>query len=113
MRVNFECLYFLDNNDLCIIEIKKYVTDDASAAQRYQWLLINKKSLIIKPLQFRSMDASGDLAERFFDLGYLKFDPKSGVFIEKFNSGQHSLCNKTCEEVPDEYLNAIAGFLSN
>lgn len=105
MRVNFECLYFLDNTNLCIIEIKK--------EQNYHWLLINKESLNIKPLEFKSMDASGQVAERFFDLGYLKFNPTAGVFIEKFNSGQHPLCNKNCEEVPDVYLNAIASFLSN
>ncbi len=105
MRVNFECLYFLDNNDLCIIEIKK--------EQNNQWFLINKESLNIKPMQFKSMDASGQIAEHFFDLGYLKFNPIAGIFIEKFNSGQHPLSNKNCEEVPDVYLHAIDSFLSN
>ena len=47
-----------------------------------------------------------------FDLGYLKYDPSSGVFIEKYNSGQHPLENKNCSEVPEIYLNSIAEFLN-
>ncbi|MES2455390.1 MAG: hypothetical protein V4594_07615 [Bacteroidota bacterium] len=102
MLTDFECRYFLDNTALCVIEIKN--------KQISQWLLINKTTLNIKPLVFNSMDTSGEMEEMFFDLGYLKFDPVKGIFIEKFNSGQHPLENRNCKDIPKEYVDAISQF---
>ncbi|MHA4895997.1 hypothetical protein ACXZ1K_14690 [Pedobacter sp. PWIIR3] len=104
MTAEFECLCFLDNSSLCILEIKHQ--------EKFVWLLLNKLTLTVKQMNFGSIDHHGDIVERYFDLGYLKYDPSSGVFIEKYNSGQHPLENKNCSEVPEIYLNSIAEFLN-
>jgi hypothetical protein len=112
MPADFDCLYFLDNSTLCILEIKRIdVADHAPAEEKYQWLLLYKEHLDIKPLLFKSQDNSGEVEERFFDLGYLKFDLHEGVFIEKFNSAQHRLQNKDCKQFPEKYQNAVTRFL--
>jgi hypothetical protein len=113
MTTNFECLCFLDNYDLCIVEIKLMdLPQDTQKSDRYQWLLINKKDLTIKALQFKSMDSSHEIEERFFDLGYLKFDYKKGVYISKEPSVQYPLENTNCEPVPARIIEAISGYLN-
>jgi len=105
MPTFFDCLFFLDNTSLCIVEVKW--------ERSVQWLLIDKGNLHIQPLTFKSMDTSDLVEERFFDLGYLKFDPVQGIFIEKFNSAQHHLANKSKEDLPAQFKQAIAEFLEN
>lgn len=104
MPVPFKCQFFLDSDALCVMEIKW--------EHHFQWLLINKVTLAIQPLKFRSMDTSDQVEERFFDLGYLKFDLSQGVFIEKFNSGQHTLENRGNKDVPHKYIEAVSAYLS-
>lgn len=91
--------FFLDNGSLCIIETKWL--------GQSQWILLHKKTLEITTLTFGSKDNSAEVEERFFDLGYLKFDSRTGVFIEKYNAALHHLENKSSEKVPEIYLNAI------
>ncbi len=75
MTANFQCLYFLDSDMFCIVEIKRTeLSIDALKKDRFKWLMINKKTAVIKELRFQSMDSSHAIEERFFDLGYLKFD---------------------------------------
>ena len=105
---NFECRYHLENYDLYIIEIKRTDLDnDAPIADRFKWLKINKETLEITQLNFASMDSAGEIEERYFEEGYLKFDSKTGTFIEKYNSGQHALERKTDLELPDNLINSI------
>jgi len=105
---NFECLYYLENNDLYIIEIKRTdLSNDAPIADRFKWLKINKETLEITQLNFASMDSAGEIEERYFAEGYLKFDHKTGTFIEKYNSGQHALARKMDFELPDHLNNSI------
>ncbi|ACU05464.1 MULTISPECIES: hypothetical protein [Pedobacter] len=112
MTINFECLYFLDSEQLCIIEIKiNNLPADAPKKDKFKWLLINKKTLSIKTLQFRSMDSSHEIEERFFDLGYLKFDAQKGVYISKEPTTQYQLENTDGQPIPDVIKEAVSLYL--
>ena len=105
--INFEWLYFLDSPQLCIIEIS--ATDLLAEIQdHYQWLLINKLTLDVKELQFKAMDSSHEIEERFFDLGYLKFNTEKGIYISKEPATQYPLYNKSCDAIPGDIMEAIA-----
>lgn len=112
MRPAFNCLYYLEDGKICIVEIKRTdLTADADIAEVFRWLMIDKQSADVSGLDFRSLDRSDNIEERFFDQGYLKFNPEQGTFIEKFNSAQHPLENKTKTELPSNIRTAIENFL--
>lgn len=112
MHPAFNCLYYLENTEHCILEIKrKDLPQDSELAEIYLWLIFDKKSSQIQRLNFRSMDSLGDVQERFFDQGYLKFNNEKGTFIEKFNSGQHQLVNKSNEPLPAFINKVLANYL--
>lgn len=113
MTTNFKCLYFLDTDQLCIVEIKlPDMPVDAEKKDRYKWLLINKENLTIKEMEFKSMDSAYEIEERFFDLGYLKFDYHKGVYISKEPPLQYPLENTNCETIPDTIIGAITSYLN-
>lgn len=113
MTINFDCLYFLDNDQLCIVEIKlANPPPEASKKDKFKWLLINKETLNIKTLQFQSMDSSHEIEERFFDLGYLKFDAQKGVYISKDPSTQYQLENADCQPLPAKIMEALLNYLN-
>lgn len=112
MQPDFTCLYFLENNKHAVLEIKRYdLAENADIADVYLWLVINKQSEQITRLTFRSMDSSGEVQERFFEQGYLKFNSHTGTYIEKFNSGQHQLENKTGQTPPAEIMEVLRTWL--
>jgi len=104
MKAALTSSFFLDNGSLCIIE--------TTWLGQSQWILLHKKTLDIKTLQFGSKDNSAEVEERFFDLGYLKFDSRQGVFIEKYNAALHHLDNKSGEKVPEAYMSVIYNYLN-
>ena len=109
----FECLYYLENFYLDIIEVKRMdLPNTATASEKFHWLRIDKKSLKVTPLTFRSMDSSGEVEERYFEEGFLKFNPTIGTFIEKYNSAQHPLHHKGCLEVSPEVSKAVEHYLA-
>ena len=113
MKPDFTCLYFLENEDHAVIEIKRYDLDEkADIAGVYLCLIPEKQSGNIHKLAFRSMDSSGEVQERYFDQGYLKFNNQNGTYIEKFNSGQHQLENKTGQSLPIEINKALTSYLN-
>lgn len=90
MEPAFTCLYYLENDTHCILEIKRTdLPENADISEVFQWLMLAKQSQQIEALTFRSIDSSGQVQERFFEQGYLKFNSQTGTYIEKFNSGQH------------------------
>lgn len=110
---NFECLYFLENSYLYILEVKKTnVSENADVAEKFKWLRIDKETLEITPLQFAAMDSSGEIEERFFEEGYLKFNKSTGMFIEKYNSAQHPLDRRLEWKLSTAITNAITEFVS-
>jgi hypothetical protein len=110
---NFECLYFLENFYLYIIEVKRIgVPEDVDASEKFAWLRIDKDTLDIAPLTFRSMDAAGEIEERYFEEGFLKFNNEIGTYIEKYNSAQHPLDHRKNFRLSTALVNAIESFLS-
>jgi len=104
MQTDLECLLFLENSTVSIMEIKYQ--------GQIKWLQVNNASMQVTPLSEQSADSSREVQERFFDLGYLKFNTQSGIFIEKYNSAQHSLSLRGESDVPVPYLIAIDEFLN-
>lgn len=112
MKPKFDCLYFLDNTDIFIIEIKRTdLAEDADISEIYKWVKINKSTLDVSALSFRAMDSSAQVEERFFEEGYLKFNENEGTFIEKFNSGQHQLMNRKNTVPSDSLKSSIENYL--
>jgi hypothetical protein len=113
MKPTFICLYYLENTEQCILEIKRTdLPENADISEVFKWLVLTKKNQQIQPLIFRSMDSSGEVQERFFEQGYLKFSSQNGTYIEKFNSAQHQLDNKTGQSLPAEINDMLINFLS-
>ncbi|TCC87342.1 hypothetical protein EZ428_21845 [Pedobacter frigiditerrae] len=111
---NFECLYFLENFYLYILEIKRTdLPKDAGAEAIFKWLMIDKETLTITPLSFNSMDAAGEIEERYFEEGYLKFNNSIGTFIEKYNSAQHPLDRRLEWKIATPLSNAIIEMMAN
>lgn len=112
MKPAFICLYYLENTEQCILEIKRTdLPENADISEVFQWLILTKQNQQIQPLIFRSMDSSGEVQERFFEQGYLKFSNQSGTYIEKFNSAQHQLDNKTGQSLPIEINDILINYL--
>ncbi|MGY4385007.1 hypothetical protein ACVWYN_002043 [Pedobacter sp. UYP24] len=112
MKSSFNCLYHLENGSISILEIKQTdMPDQAPKSDTYKWLCVDKASGKIIQLTFNSMDASGDIEERYFEQGYLKFNNETGTFIEKFNSAQHQLINAGKENLTPAIYESIEGFL--
>ncbi len=112
MKSSFNCLYHLENGSISILEIKQ--TDlhaQAPKSDIYKWLCVDKASGKIVQLIFNSMDASGDIEERYFEQGYLKFNRETGTFIEKFNSAQHQLINAGKDNLNPEITLSVDRFL--
>lgn len=108
----FECLYFLENPTVQLIEIKRTdLAGDVEVSQKFKWLRIDKETMKISALDFSSMDSSGEIEERYFEQGYLKFNQAMGTFIEKYNSAQHPLDRRLDWKFPTALENAISDFL--
>ena len=108
-QIDFDCHEFFDNTNLAILEIS--LQEDEDNKRRYEWLLISKETLWVKKLQLKTRDGSSWVQERFFDLGFLKYDSKSGVFIEAAAKDLHHLEHKGCEDIPKAYLSAVNSYL--
>ncbi|TKB96157.1 hypothetical protein [Pedobacter cryotolerans] len=85
-----EFKFFLENTDLMVLEVR---CKGLGAAQdeKFRWLRIDRETMEITELNLDHRDSSGEIEERYFSEGYLKFNNSAGTFIEKFNSAQHSL----------------------
>lgn len=113
MSPDFTCLYFLENETHAILDIKRLdLGENLNLTEACFWLIFDKQKLTIQKLSLRSVDADGEVQERFFDQGYLKFNSQNGTFIEKFNSGQHQLENKTGHPLPAEIKEVLTSYLT-
>lgn len=113
MKPNFTCLYFLENEKHAVLEIKRHdLEENADVSDVFFWLFMDKTNQKTHRLTLRSMDSWSEVQERFFDQGYLKFNSQSGTYIEKFNSGQHQLDNKTGQALSTEITTALTNYLN-
>ena len=112
MKRTFDCLHFLDNHSICILEICHIVTPrPAKNPKAFHWLLINKKNSQVKLLRSKAIDSAHQKGERYFDLGYLNYNHSSGTFIEGPNAFSHELEVFSCDHVPQEILALVQHFL--
>ncbi len=111
MQKSFDCLCFLDNNNLCIFEIARPVQSAPAYGKSYEWLLLQKSDMSISSLSLKSRDDSFYVQERYFNLGYLKYNQHDGIFIERSNTGQHPLENRECTGIPENYLQVVEDYL--
>lgn len=95
---SISCKQILENSDHFLVEIKK--VDQGDIFENLQWLKVSKDLSEVKTLTLRAIDSSFEIEERFFDEGYLKFNHQKGIFIEKFNSGQHHYQSNGKEHEP-------------
>jgi len=107
----FECLHYLDNHSICILEICHVVTTHENEPGVFVWLLIDKKNSQVKPLRSKAIDLAHHQGERYFDLGYLKYDHTRGTFIEEFDASRHGLEVCSCDQVPQYILSLVQHWL--
>jgi hypothetical protein len=111
---SFDCLYFLENFSMQIIEIKRTdLPEDAELSKKFKWLKFDKETDQLSELEFSAMDSSGEIEERYFEQGYLKFNNSTGTFIEKFNSAQHPLDRRMEFRISTKLQNSILEFLAS
>ncbi|WP_316767496.1 hypothetical protein [Pedobacter frigiditerrae] len=104
----------MENFYLYILEIKRTdLPKDAGAEAIFKWLMVDKETLTITPLSFSSMDSAGEIEERYFEEGYLKFNNSIGTFIEKYNSAQHPLDRRLEWKIPTPLSNSITEMMAN
>lgn len=114
MQIVFDTLYFLDAEEISIFEIKRLNMPTGSAVEEiFHWMLFNKEDQQLQRLTFRSLDSSSVLEERFFSEGFLKFSDTKGTYIQKYNSGQYEVKNKSTEKLPEELSEAVRFFFSS
>ncbi|TCC88029.1 hypothetical protein EZ428_20110 [Pedobacter frigiditerrae] len=104
--------YFFESANFYLLETdaNKFNIENLSKDQR--WLMIDKSTTKVCPLNLRHKDASEVVEERFFEEGYLKFNDTSGTYIEKYNSAQHSLTQIPAVAIPAAVHEAVADFMS-
>ncbi|RZL44726.1 MAG: hypothetical protein EOP00_19200 [Pedobacter sp.] len=101
----------LENSAHFLIEVKEKLSFDHD----FSWIKISRDQKQISVLNLNFVDSSYHVEERYFNEGYLKFNDKEGIFIEKFNSHQHhyqirnfdmiSLVHSTLENFFADYNN--------
>lgn len=112
LTYHFDCHSFLNNDTLAILEISTKSDSADPQATAYHWLLIDKRTLNVKKLNLNSRYNSPSIQERYFDMGYLKYDATTGVFIPQHSSEIHPLEHLTCDDIPKNLLNAVAAHLN-
>lgn len=109
----FDFIYLLDSEEFYLVEIKRNdLGDYAAISEKFQWLKVSKLSQLSSKLTFRSMDSSQEIEERYFEEGFLKFNSDKGTFIEKYNSAQHLLVNRSSEQLPEILNKQISDLLT-
>ncbi|MBC6112737.1 hypothetical protein ACFOG5_24145 [Pedobacter fastidiosus] len=108
-----EYLHFLEGKSISVLEVRfKADANDRNSGHKISWITIEEKRARVRKLTLRSQDFSGEIAERFFEEGYLKYNGQTGTYIEKFNSAQHHLTNSSVSNIPKILKEAIDGFLT-
>jgi hypothetical protein len=113
LSIKFDCHAYLDNSNVCILEISYYVLLEGKAVETYEWLIIRKSDLSVRKMHIKTQDQSAEYHEKHFDLGYLKYDSSTGEFLETESQDLHPLENKDCSHVPEAYLHSVQKYLAD
>lgn len=106
----FNCRRVLENSDHYLVEVKH--TDHTDFLSHFHWLKISKDFVQIDALNLKTGDSTYQVEERFFEEGYLKFNATNGIFIEKFNSGQHHYQLLNDPELDSTFMQLIEAHFS-
>ena len=110
----FDFLYFFENQQIIILELKRTdLPSEAIKSDLYKWLLIDRESAQIRPLDFLSVKSGEHQQERFFRQGYLSFDAEHAVYIRESSSVQNTLTSKHPEQIPLWVVTSIEEQLSS
>jgi len=111
MTLLFNCLTYLDNHSFSIIEIA--IKDEVRFPDeyRYHWIMVRKSDLKVFPMEIKGKNDEGREEERFFDMGYLRFDSQQGIFLESKTNALHPVEVEPCEGIDKVHLTAINAFL--
>ena len=88
-KSNFKILYHFENNNVCILEIKRngIVSDDKSKI--YHWLIYDKVNDLLQPLVFVSMSQTDGKEDRRFNGYSLEFNPEKAVLTKEKKGNQN------------------------
>jgi len=112
MSSKYKILYFFQNSDTVILEIKRLdLPDNADAEATFHWLYFDKITGSLIKLWFRSMDSSTEIEERYFEQGYLKFNKTEATYIEKHNSSQQKLNNMGNRAIGEDISALLENYL--
>lgn len=110
----FDFLYFFGNKQIFILESKRHnLPLEAAKSDIYKWLLVDRDTKSVTPLDFISMKAFEDQQERFFRQGYLSFDSDQAVFIREQSSIQDMLKPIEADAIPEWVTTSVERHLSN
>jgi hypothetical protein len=108
---SFNCHAFLDNTTICILEISVKTPALNFVPRSFHWILIHKLDLSVRELSLKARDDSNWVQERFFDMGYLKYNSSEGIFISAPANELHPLQPRDCSHVPEMYLSAVEAWI--
>jgi len=96
-----------ENDQVTIVELDR--RENGLEDYNYHWLYYDHVGQQLVNLWLRNRDYAGEVAEYYFEQGYLKVKEKSAVFIEKFNFQQHKLY---LTPVNDKILNLLSPYIA-
>lgn len=105
MKVPIQVLFFFENKDRFLIEVKRLGLTETKKNLLYHWLFFDKASGQFQKLKFVSMESG----HRKFKCGELDFDEQQGVFSNEKKSDNFVRCQNKC--FPQELLGRCYGFL--
>jgi len=112
MPKTFSVIFFFDNPFNSIIEIKRSQPKDVTDPSKiYYWLLYEKKTHRVYPLQFISMKDEFFGSERVFKQGRFLFNEKEGTLYNSTDHGKMTLTKIAVKPVPKLLVLRIEAFL--
>lgn len=81
-KSNFKILYHFENNNICILEIKRNGIVSEDKSKIYHWLMYDKVNDLLQPLVFVSMSEMTGKEVRKFNGYSLEFSTDKGILIE-------------------------------
>lgn len=107
----FKCLYFFENDQIYVIEIRRTnLAPDLDKSELNRWLLVDKDTLEITALTWLALNYNAHSQERFFKQGFLSFDSENAVFIHESSSEQKILEAGQIDALPGPLQVAIRSF---
>ncbi len=104
-----ETRFFLDSQDLALVEIKRTgLPKETDKSKIYFWFLLTKSPRRIQKLDFISMTSDNAFEERIFQQGKLRFTHTEGWFLS--DTQKYRLKNITGEDLPEEIKQMILSF---